>query len=399
MQKSCKNEGCQRKFDKTSHSDFCPPCSGAYRSGETHTHKRVEQQQRQQAARTQQQQANRNISNPQDFPQPGPSPTQPLVSQPAAPTNPIPVPTTQAAPPTHQSVPANNVANFPRIGQQQPRSLPNIDVNQLFDTFTSMADGSESVNPNTAMRDMYGMMLHMFSQSSENEQSRATVTQCVNRLDALEAKVGNPDEVAIPLSIAVRNMPLPSPGTTDIQLVQSAFREIRAQGVDVERDIIRVNRLGDTSNGRLGTILVEMRNQEVKAQIMKTKKCLENHHSEGLRKLILKNAQTKSEIKTNIALNEMLKRIPGQENNFVAGNGHIMSKNQTQRHHFNPHNNTPTNPAPRFPNLRMLLLGFSSNHNPSIPHRPLTSHKIPPLPNKDPLLQRASISPKSPLSS
>ena len=142
-----------------------------------------------------------------------------------------------------------------------------------------MAYGSESVHPNTAMRDIYGMMLHMFSQSSENEQSRATVTQCVNRLDALEAKVGNPDEVAIPLSIAVRNMPLPSPGTTDIQLVQSAFREIRAQGVDVERDIIRVNRLGDTSNGRLGTILVEMRNQDVKAQIMKTKRCLENHHS------------------------------------------------------------------------------------------------------------------------
>ena len=140
-------------------------------------------------------------------------------------------------------------------------------------------------------------------------------------------------------------MPFPSPGVTDLQLVKDAFKEIRAQGVDCERDIIKATRLGDTSTGRLGTILVEMRSLETKAQIMKNKKCLENHYSEGLRKLIIKNAQTKSEIKTNIALNEILKRIPGQENNFIAGNGHILSKTS---HHANPNTHRFRNPSPPF---------------------------------------------------
>ena len=64
-----------------------------------------------------------------------------------------------------------------------------------------MESGADSINPDTAIRDMYGMMLHMFSQSSENEWVKTTVNQCVARLDALEAIVGNPDEVSIPLSL------------------------------------------------------------------------------------------------------------------------------------------------------------------------------------------------------
>ena len=37
MQKTCKNEPCKRKFDKTSLSDLCQACSAAFRSGETLT--------------------------------------------------------------------------------------------------------------------------------------------------------------------------------------------------------------------------------------------------------------------------------------------------------------------------------------------------------------------------
>ena len=73
-----------------------------------------------------------------------------------------------------------------------------------------------------------------------------------------------------------------------------------------------------------------MRNQETKAQIMKNKSFSESHPNQGLQKLFIKNAQTKSEIKTNIALNEMLTKIPGQENSYVARSGHIMSKNSNQ---------------------------------------------------------------------
>ena len=300
-----------------------------------------------------------------------PPTSQPVVPQPRnTTTQPTPstAPTSYPAPNTHP-VPSNNLANFPQITQQQ-RPLPNIDVNRLFETFASMEAGTETVNPERAMRDMYGMMLHMFSQGTENERVKATVTQCVSRLDALEAKVGNSDEAAIPLSIAVRNMPLPSPGGSDLQLIQTAFREIRAQGVDVDRDIVKANRLGDTSNGRLGTILVEMKTQEAKSQIMKTKKCLENHPNEGLRKLIIKNAQTKSEIKTNIAMNEILKRIPGQENNFVAGNGQIMSKNPRPSL---PHGLPHTQQRQQFYQAANYPHNYQSNH--------LTQYQISPAQN------------------
>ena len=313
MQKSCRIEGCQRKFDKTSHSDLCPPCSNAFRSGETQTVKRAEHQQRQQNARAQALSANRNIPLTQANSPPQPTTTQgfqfttslptslPIVSQPMAQLRrteaggrPVPTPSQFVPPP-----PPNNLASFPQLGQSA-RPLPNIDVNRLYDTFTSMESGGDNVNPDRAIRDMYGMMLHMFSQSSENERVKTTVNQCVARIDALEAKIGNGDEVSIPLSLAVRNMPLPSPGVTDLQLVQAAFKEIRAQGVDCDRDMIKVSRLVDTSTGRLRTMLMEMRSVETKAQIMKNKKCLESHPSEGLRKLIIGNPKTKSEIKTNI---------------------------------------------------------------------------------------------------
>ena len=73
-------------------------------------------------------------------------------------------------------------------------------------------------------------------------------------IDSIEAKVGGPDEPAIPLSIAVRFLPLPSPGQTDLQLIKSAFREIPAPGVDVDRDCIKAVRLGDVTQGRLGKV-------------------------------------------------------------------------------------------------------------------------------------------------
>ena len=95
---------------------------------------------------------------------------------------------------------------------------------------------------------------------------------------------------------------------------------------------------------------------------MKSKKCLESHPSEGLRKLIIKNAQTKSEIKTNIALNEILKRIPGQENNFIGGNGHVLSKSShptyPNNHQFQ-NSRPPFNPRPRNTNNQVPEFNFN----------------------------------------
>ena len=172
------------------------------------------------------------------------------------------------------------------------------------------------------------MMLHLYSKSSENYALKKTVTKCVSRLDSLEAKCGGSEEPAIPLSLAVRFLPLPAPNQTELEAVKAALLEIRAPGVDCDCDCVKAVRLGDTSQDRLGTVIVEMRNQECKAQIMKNKKNLEGHPSQILQKLIIKNAQTKSEIKMSIALSEILKKIPGEQNSYISGSGHIMTKNQ-----------------------------------------------------------------------
>ena len=53
------------------------------------------------------------------------------------------------------------------------------------------------------------------------------------RITQLEAKVGKPDDIALPLGLAVRYLPLPSEGNTELENVRMALNEINAPGVGV----------------------------------------------------------------------------------------------------------------------------------------------------------------------
>ena len=64
--------------------------------------------------------------------------------------------------------------------------------------------------------------------------------------------------------------------------------EIRAPGVDSERDIVKAVRVGKT-NKYLGTVKVEMISDDARVSIMKSKRNLAYHHSEIERNLIIKN--------------------------------------------------------------------------------------------------------------
>ena len=76
--------------------------------------------------------------------------------------------------------------------------------------------------------------------------------------------------------------------------------------------------------------MVELVSDEVRAAIMKTKKILENHHNPCLRRVIVKNMKSKQELKMDIAMNEMLRKLPGGENLYIANNGHIREKTANQ---------------------------------------------------------------------
>ena len=124
---------------------------------------------------------------------------------------------------------------------------------------------------------------------------------------------------------------------TYFQLIQSVIREINAPNVDAERDIVKVLRKGETAEN-LGSVMVEFSSDQKRTSVMKTKKNLEGHSNPNLRKLIIKNMKERSDLKLDIALNEMLRRIPGSENCYVANNGHIREKNFNQRtYNYQPH--------------------------------------------------------------
>ena len=292
MQKSCKNEKCQRKFDRNAFSELCLPCTNAYKSGEVDRKRRNDNTSRQHSGFQSQTQ------------------TQ----------------STLAAHP-----PSNNLSNFPDFenpATSQP--LPKVDVTRMYNTYQAIEAGSSNPDDEkTMIKDMFGMILHMFSKDSDNMQMKENVSSNIARIDALEAKVGKPEDVAKPLSIAVRNLPLPGPGVSDLQLVRSAFDEIRAEGVEVERDIVKAVRKGvRPADNYPGTVMVEMRDDTSRASIMKTKKNLEAHHNPGLRKLIIKNYKSEEEMKADRKFTNLLKRIPGNENCYFAGNGQIRENNE-----------------------------------------------------------------------
>ena len=97
---------------------------------------------------------------------------------------------------------------------------------------------------------------------SENDEIRSEVQQNTSRLDSIEAKIGGPDDVSERLGLALRRLPLPPPGQTDLDMVRQALAEINAPGIDVKTDITKAVRKLPTNPGPntpqpiLGTVLV-----------------------------------------------------------------------------------------------------------------------------------------------
>jgi len=234
-------------------------------------------------------------------------------------------------------------------------STPSIDVNRLQDTFHSMSGAASApvtAGPtNDQFKDMYGMLVHLCKKSNETEEMKTEISSNKHRLCRLEARLGNPDDIVVPLSLAIRNLPLPGQGSDDLQIIRALFLEINAKDVNIDTDIVRVVRQGAT-NENPGTVMVEMRSDESRASIMKTKRVLENHHNPGLRRVIIKNMKDRLELKMDIALNDMLRKFPGGENYFVANNGHIREKTAQQKAYQNSFSNrVPPRPVSTSTNL------------------------------------------------
>ena len=336
MQKSCRNEGCNRKFEKTSTSDLCNPCNNAYRSAELQTTKRLDNAKRQQAARADTQANNRNISF---------SPQSSIPSD----SN-FPPPPKHQAVPHHSAAPAHqnnqNMLNYPPLGASSldftNQPLPDIDVNSMLISYNEV---KESNSQPKMLTDMYGILIHIASKQKETEGLKDDIRSHTERLGRIEAKIGGPEEVSERLSIAIRNLPLPLPGGDDLTCVRNALHEIRAPGVDVYRDVVKAVRKlsGNNTSNMLGTVLVELRNEDSRASLMKNKKNLASHTSPTLQNLIIKNAKSKDRMFIENCTTSLLKLSLG-DNYFIAGNGQIKQRNQNQ---IQPNSQHPSLSQPR----------------------------------------------------
>jgi len=86
------------------------------------------------------------------------------------------------------------------------------------------------------------LIIDIHSKQSEADNTRAVVNQVCSRLDAIEAKVGNAEEIADRSRLAIRQLPFPAEGYSDFDMVVYLLREIRAPGLDARNDVIKVIR-------------------------------------------------------------------------------------------------------------------------------------------------------------
>ena len=82
----------------------------------------------------------------------------------------------------------------------------------------------------------------------------------------------------------------------------------------------------------LGTVLVEMLNEDSRSLVMKNKHILEQHQDPSIKKITIKNMKSKELHFAENLGNNLLQKIPGCENLFVAQNGQIRERTRAHPH-------------------------------------------------------------------
>ena len=247
--------------------------------------------------------------------------------------------------------PANNLINFPNVSSPNSSSItpPVMNMASLQSTYNQMLAGGGAGGPqDRIMADMYGMLLNVLSKQSENDAFKQEIKDHGFRIRELEAKVGDSSEISEKLGLAVRNLPLPTSGQSELENVRAALNEVRAPGVEVNRDITKAVRVG-VKDDYLGTVKVEMLNDVSRASIMKNKKSLGNHQNPVMKNLIIKNLKTEDQMRMENFARDVLQIFPGGNNYFIAGNGHLRQKDPPPtQHHYPPPGQAQRPAVPRY---------------------------------------------------
>ena len=288
--------------------------------------------------------------------------------------------------------------------------LPEIDIVALHNCYNQHKDDS---NESPLIRNMFGLMLHLYSRQSESDILKSEMQLVNSRLDAIEAKIGGPDEISDKLGLAVQNVPYPNHGYTDLDVIRHIFAEIRAPGVNVLSDVVKAVRklpnkqIHNQHSQVLGTVLVEMKSEASRSSVMKHKHFLQQHHDPSYSSIVIKNMRDRGQLFAENAINNVLRRIPGCENSYVTPSGQIREFNTSTRfqsyRHAAPHRNqhAPNHPSSvvyqqAYPNQQFQVLGhYVSSSGFQHPQQQIVSqgssqhayvhpHQVPPLPTQHP---------------
>ena len=332
----CVNRNCKVRTN-LNREGLCQSCEQFWND----MNRRKEHHGRQQQAREAARDNHRNIGDFTTGPASRPPPQQ-VTSMSAPPPSTTPSTSVQA-PSLSSGPPPVDSVHYPPV---------NVNIADLTNTYNQIkSNGVAPETSNKLLVDIYGMMVNMSAKQAEIDTVKTVVKSNTNRISELESKIGNAHQVSIPLSIAIRHLPPPPQGTSELQQVRHVLAAVRAEGVDPQTDVIKAVREGfkeesrpGANDGWLGTVLVELRTDEIKTKVMKTKKVLEDHQNQMLKNLIIKNAKTKAEMRMERMANSLLKLNPQGQNFYFAANGNLRPRNQHFQQTSNPR--VPRQPIP-----------------------------------------------------
>ena len=196
-----------------------------------------------------------------------------------------------------------------------------LDLNALHSSYREMIQDGGQGQPKILV-DMFGMLLSIVSKQKEFDEVIEQVKINSQRIKELEDKVGKPDDVAVKLGICIKNLPLPGPGLDELDNVRRTLSHVMAPGVDVMKDVCKAIRIG-CKEGYSGIVKVQLRNDESRASIMKSKKILNQSESPILQKLVIQKLKSYEELRMDKFCKDILKMFPDGQSYFVGSNGQI----------------------------------------------------------------------------
>ena len=164
--------------------------------------------------------------------------------------------------------PAPDINNFSSLPPNLVNAAAGCDPNKL-SVMMDKVNRGETVDQGEMMKGMFSMVFGVYQSVGNMEQVKTDLVEVKSDIQALKEKVGDTDEPAVPLSLAIQNLIAPPPGYTDRDMVIGVLREVKAPGLDPNVDVVKVKRKGfraetsGNSRASLGTVLIQLRNQEI----------------------------------------------------------------------------------------------------------------------------------------